>query len=110
MQEQFTLCKEIAELYYRQVPTHAEKIRIDVDMLDDFSSIGAFAILSNSKRVCFDLDDVSDDFYEKTRNIFEQLRKLMKKDNKTWCKCFFYIKKNGAYEVDYFLNPDGCER
>lgn len=115
--DELTICTEIRDLLFPYFKPEFKKMYYHLIYINNFSRYGIRVVLNDDKIQCFSnhfinnplLEEKSSKDKYKIYNLFKELKPIIVAKYGYWSSCYFYVNKDGTYELDLNCNRDGNE-
>ena len=117
IRDEYSICNEIRNLMFPYFLPGLKKVFFKLIYINNFSKFGIKAVLKDDKIQCISnhyrnstLKHEKTDAYQlKIYKLFLELKPITVEKYGYWSRCYFYINKDGSYELDLICNRDGSE-
>lgn len=115
--DEYTICTEIKNLIFQYFKPEFKKLFYHLIFTNNFSRYSIDAVLINDEIECltnYQLDSAV--IYENCKKdqstiyeLFQELKPIIVEKYGYWSSCYFYVNKDGSYELDFVCMKRGTE-
>ena len=117
IRDEYTICNEIRNLMFPYFLPGLKKVFFRLVYTNNYSAYSIKVILKDDKIQCISnhyrnstlKHEKTDVYRRKIYDLFRELKPITVEKYGYWSMCYFYINKDGSFEIDYVCNRRGTE-